>query len=77
VLESRTILTADRRYAEYWPLLEENGWGGVEEMDLCSAADLQALGVKPGHAKLIVERWKRYRSGESSSFTHKHRGVPR
>jgi hypothetical protein len=57
--------------------LEENGWGGVEEMDLCSAADLQALGVKPGHAKLIVERWKRYRSGESSSFTHKHRGVPR
>jgi hypothetical protein len=64
-------------YAIYWPRLQENGWGATEEMDLCSETDLTAMGVKPGHAKLIVTRWKRYRSGEASSFTHKYRGMPR
>ena len=53
------------------------GWGGVSEMDLIAEEDLIALGVKPGHAKLIVVRWKKYRNGEASSFTHKHRGVPK
>lgn len=49
-------------YADYWPLLRENGWG-VQEMDVCSEADLQAMGIKPGHAKLVVVRWKKYRDG--------------
>lgn len=48
----------------------------MEEVDLCSEVDVIAMGVKPGHAKLIVERRNRYRRGEASSFLHKHHGVP-
>ena len=45
-------------------MLEETGWGGAPEMDLCTPEDLIGVGVKAGHAKLITVWWGKYRSGE-------------
>ena len=61
--------------ADHWEVLKDSGWGGADEMDLCELEDLIGLGIKPGHAKLMLVRWKKYRSGEPASFTAKHRGT--